>query len=139
MLLPPPALAALRRSAPPEGAIWTTSVSVAPEQAGPRQRLQHRLQLLRQEPLALRLQVLEVRIARDRRFHIARAARRLAHCVLQCAEEACQHRALLANLLGQPLQTARFPEVAFVAHRKRGPTIAWIVSPKRGELSSDLR
>jgi hypothetical protein len=92
-----------------------TLASVASEQVGSRQRLQHLLQLLRQQPLASRLQVLEVRICRDGRFHRARAGR-LAHCVLQRAEQASQHRTLLANLLGQPLQTARLPEVALVAH-----------------------
>ncbi len=100
-------------------ALTVTLASVASEQVGSRQRLQHRLQLLRQQPLAFRLQVLEVRIRRDGRFHGARAAQRLAHCVLQHAEEASQHRALLANLLGQPLQAARLPEVAYVAYRGR--------------------
>ena len=72
-----------------------TSARAASEQIGSRHRLQHRLQLLRQQPLAFRLQVLEVRIRRDGRLHRARTAWRLAHCVLQCAEEASQHRRLI--------------------------------------------
>ena len=56
-----------------------TSASVALEQAGSPPRLQHLLQLLRQQPLALLLRVLKVRKRRDGRFHRARTARRLAH------------------------------------------------------------
>jgi len=64
-----------------------TSANVASDRAGSRQRLQHRLQLLRQQPLALRLQVLEFGIPPDGRFHGARTARLLARCVLQHAGE----------------------------------------------------
>ena len=56
-----------------------TLASVAPEQVGPPQRLEHRLQLLRQEPLSLRLQMLEIRIRRDGCFHRARAGRLATH------------------------------------------------------------
>ena len=50
------------------------------------------------------------------RFHRARATWRLARCVLQRAKEASEHRALLADLLGQLLQTARRPEFTLIAH-----------------------
>ena len=53
---------------------WLPLPFLSAQKAGSRQRLQHRLQLLRQQPLALRFQVLEIRIPRDGRFHRARAA-----------------------------------------------------------------
>ena len=45
----------------------------------------------------------------------------MVHCVLQRAEEARQHRALVANLLGRLLQTARLPEVTLVVHLAQNP------------------
>jgi len=51
-----------------------TLASVASEQVGSRQRPQHLLQLLWQQPLAFRLQVLEIRIPRNGRIHRALTA-----------------------------------------------------------------
>src|ERR1035437_2953972 len=69
------ACARVKWSPPPPrryGSRQNTLASVASEQVGLRQCLQHRLQLLRQQPLALGLQVLEARLGCNRRFPRAR-------------------------------------------------------------------